>query len=233
MSPHAPETCVDHYVFWRVHPVQVDETVKLQDQFREKPFEATLRTVEYLGNPARKLRRGREEEDIHHRKVHLLSYELANPQPGPPNPPIVRNQFTTEEGQKWQLGRTRFLLIPARKARAGEEIPDTPPPPRVDHFLCYDVLEAPGVEETMDLEDQFGTTNSVFLKPVLFGVPVDKNGEGLIHPDVHLAIYEVHPRLRPPASPAVRTVDQLQRHELNAIESIWLAVPSLKEWKRG
>jgi len=234
MRLNAPETCVDHYTFWRVHPVELDATVTLQDQFQMEPFETRLRAVEFLGNPARKVRREREEEDIHHSKVHLLAYGLEKQIGGPPdnNPPIVRNQFTSEEGERWSLGRTRFLLIPARKAPYPEPAPTTPPPPRVDHFLCYDVLSAPHVHEPMVLRDQFGTTDTAELRPILFGCPVIKNHEGLIHPDVHLAIYELNPGLHPPSTIGVNTADQLRQWELNAVECVWLGVPSHKEWKR-
>lgn len=235
MRLNAPETCVDHYTFWRVLPVGgVEGTVTLLDQFQSMSFETRLHGVEFLGNPARKIRNDREEEDIHHAKVHLLAYSIEKQMDGPPsnNAPIVRNQFTGEGGDRWSLGKTRFLLIPARKAHNTEPPPTTPPPPRVDHFLCYEVFEATPVHESMVIRDQFGTIDTHELRPHLFGVPVIKNEEGLIHPDVHLAIYRLNPGLHPPSTIGVNTADQLRRWQLNAVECVWLAVPSHKEWKR-
>lgn len=233
MSANAPEICVDHYCFWRLTPIPFSHAVVLQDQFRKEPVNVKLRSVEFLGNPAVKRRVHREEEDVHHPSIHLLAYGIATPVEGPPkaNPPVVINQFTGPEGQKWILGQARFLLIPARKAKTPEPPPTTPPPPRVDHFLCYEVLDAPPVPEAMSINDQFGVTDTHELKPILFGVPVIKNKEPLIHPEVHLAIYNLLPGLRPPDPIGVNTADQLRRWQLTAEESVWLGVPSHKQWK--
>ncbi|HEV2719735.1 MAG TPA: hypothetical protein VG323_06925 [Thermoanaerobaculia bacterium] len=116
------------------------------------------------------------------------------------------------------------------KTRLGEPPPE-PPPRRVDHFLCYDVTGVPQVKESIALTDQFGNTTTLWLQPVLFGVPVDKNGEGILHPEVHLAIYEISERRTPEPPIIVNTRDQFGPFGIAIRESFWLAVPSLKEWK--
>ena len=232
MNSNAPESCVDHYLFWRTERFGVQERVTLQDQFDEKPFPAFLPDTQFLGNPAAKTRRGREVEDIHQAKVHLVAYTLDGGRPAPPVV-TVRNQFTGDDGQPWQLGAPRLLLIPARKTVQPEPPPETPPPPRVDHFLCYDVLGVPPVDdEVVLLKDQFGIVETNFLRPILFGLPVSKNGEGLIHPDVHLALYDIQPRQKPAKPIVAQTSDQLRRFQFPIIETAWLGVPSLNEWKR-
>jgi hypothetical protein len=226
----APESCTDHYRFWTTERAGAQVRVRLQGQFDPAPFEADLYAVEYLGNPCRKIRDGREEEDVHQAKIHLLAYSIGEPHPGPPNAIQVRNQFTRDDWTEWRLGPARYLMIPARKAKSGEPDPDGPPPARVDHFLCYEVLEGPAVEERVQLIDQFGESVVEYLRPILFGVPVDKNDEGVLHPDVHLAIYDTYPRVTPPVFFGVRTADQLRRFELEAKEAVWLGVPSHKRW---
>ncbi len=122
-------------------------------------------------------------------------------------------------------------MVPARKAHSDEPPPTTPPPPRVNHYLCYFVEEARKVDEPMVLKDQFETTDTYGLTPYLFGVPVTKNGEPIVLPEVHLAIYRLEPGLFPPVFHIVNTMDQVQMHrELQCRESVWLGVPSFKQW---
>jgi hypothetical protein len=228
-----PQACTDHHAFWRLkEPRRVDHTVRLRDQFHKEEVRRRLIAVTHLGNPARKTRKGHEEEDIHQAKVHLLAYQLDQyVRPHDDQKVRIRNQFTGSDGHVWVVGEAPLLLIPARKSH--DEVPTTPPPPRVDHFLCYKVLEfdGPGIEESIGITDQFGAATIEYLRPLFLGVPADKNGEGLLHPEVHLAIYEMTPPVRPPSTISVNTADQLEAHEgLLAEERVWLGVPSLKEW---
>ena len=119
--------------------------------------------------------------------------------------------------------------MPPYLLRSGS--PEPLPLPGVDHFLPYEVWEAPPIPGFVSLRDQFRVTDTHELRPVFLGVPADKNGEGLIHPDVHLAIYEMKPCLHPQDAISVRTFDQFGRRSMRCIGSVWLGVPSLKEWK--
>ncbi|HEX7155303.1 MAG TPA: hypothetical protein VF618_27805 [Thermoanaerobaculia bacterium] len=226
---NAPETCNDHYLFWKVRETGVDFKVKLQTAADQAPFDTALLQIEYLGNPARKTREGREPEDVHHPSLHLLAYKLGIQREAPERSVFVSNQFG--QGQQWQLGNSQYLLMPARKAKGDEPDPTSPPPPRVDHFLCFRVVEGQAIEETFAVRDQFGEYRFVYLKPILFGYPVSKNDEGTVHPDVYQAIYEVTEVVRPPAHVGVRTLDQLGKLALNAVETAWFGVPSLKAMK--
>jgi len=61
----------------------------------------------------------------------------------------------------------------------------------LDHFKCYEAKgQAP--RETVDLEDEFGKEPKVRVgKPAFFCNPVNKNGEGILNPEVHLTCYEI------------------------------------------
>lgn len=222
-----PETCTDHYLFWKTR--MADEfpgrKVRLAGP-NPSSFEAALLEIEYLGNPARKTRKEHEPEDVHHPSIHLLAYKLGIHVHAPEPVVKVTNQFS--DARDWKLGTSQYLFIPARKAKGDEPDPTSPPPPRVDHFLCYEA-SGPDVKETFRVEDQFGVNDFVSIRPILFGFPADKNDEGLVHPEVHLAIYQITPVVHPPAHISVRTYDQLGPMKLNCIETAWLAVPSYRE----
>jgi hypothetical protein len=235
MSTIDPQICVDHYNFWTTEVFGVQQRVQLKGQFDETPLEYLLSQVNFIGNPVKKERPGHETEDIHHPKVHLLAYDIVPPPPPPPPTRTVRirNQFTGDAPFTWELGPPHFLLVPARKALLGEPTPETPPPPRVDHYLCYDAKGPEIKDQEVFLTDQFATVVNRDLVPLFLGVPVDKNGEGILHPDVHLAIYTLVPPNPLPAPITVQTKDQLQAFDqLQVFENVWLGVPSLKEWKR-
>ena len=127
----SPEACADHYVFWRFEPRDVKFAVNVQGQFQKEGEERRLVRVDHLGNPARKERRDREPEDVHHPSIHLLLYHLDERVDPPPTAPRVKNQFT-DGFEEWVLGPAQFLLVPARKAHSDEPPPTTPPPPCVN-----------------------------------------------------------------------------------------------------
>jgi len=230
MAKAVPEICVDHYVLWIVRPIQVDVgPVKLKEQFQPETYSSgVLHDIQFLGNPAKKRRPGREEEEILHPSVHLLPYTLGEPHRGPRNRVIIRNQFTGPDGDSWSIGESRFLLVPARKTHAPDPPPTTPPLPRVDHFVCYEA-DGPLVNEFSSPVDQFDATDINVMQPRFLGVPADKRGEGILHPDVHLAIYDVQQGIEHEV--VVNTADQFGRRQLKTKNSQFFAVPSFKEWQ--
>lgn len=61
-----------------------------------------------------------------------------------------------------------------------------------NHYKCYDVPQyGPFAQRNVTLKDQFGGTQAQVVRPILHCNPVNKNGEGIPYPDVHLLCYEI------------------------------------------
>ncbi|MFQ5989749.1 MAG: hypothetical protein ACE5K9_07530 [Candidatus Methylomirabilales bacterium] len=67
--------------------------------------------------------------------------------------------------------------------------------PSIDHFLCYEAKTAEGEPKferrSVTLEDQFGSVQMTVRKPEFFCNPVEKNGEGIPDPALHLTCYKI------------------------------------------
>ena len=97
--------------------------------------------------------------------------------------------------------------------------------PTIDHYKCY---EAKGYapRETINLEDQFGKERGVRVgKPAFFCNPVNKNGEGILDPEVHLTCYEIE---RKGEKRDVVVENQFGEQTLTVDEPELLCVPSGK-----
>lgn len=102
-----------------------------------------------------------------------------------------------------------------------------------EHYLCYDIdphggFDARGVK----LKDQFTGYEGKVVRPVTLCNPVDKNGEGIINPEIHLVCYEI--RAKPvtdgPPTVDVLTSNQFAKQSMTAIiPPRILCVPSKKE----
>jgi hypothetical protein len=199
--------------------------VKLKGQFDRQAWLGTIDYVQYLANPVNK-----NDEGILDPKTHLIGYLLRKLEKRQPRRWVeLSNQFTQKD--HWHLGDPTFLLVPAGKTFPPEK--PTLPEGRADHFLCYIVRDANPQRKLVMLEDQFDAKlkrkeRITRIRPLFFGVPVQKNNEQIKDPKTHLAFYEITPRrtLRPPI--VVATKDQLRRNLLKIQESIFLAVPSDK-----
>ncbi len=61
-----------------------------------------------------------------------------------------------------------------------------------NHYKCYDIVSSdPFHPLDASLRDQFGVTGAVVIRPLFHCNPVNKNGEGIPYPDVHLLCYEI------------------------------------------
>lgn len=89
------------------------------------------------------------------------------------------------------------LVVPAAKSLT--EPPAPPADPAFDHFKCYAVKLSKGFPKlpkgtTAEVADQFATARTFLVKkPTRLCVPVDKNGEGVQHPDVALSCFKAKP----------------------------------------
>jgi len=60
----------------------------------------------------------------------------------------------------------------------------------LDHFQCYKA-KGEALKVYVDLEDEFGAATVLVREPEFFCNPVDKNGEGIRSPALHLTCYKI------------------------------------------
>lgn len=87
-----------------------------------------------------------------------------------------------------------FVLVLGASAWAQAPVGAAAPTPlnSQNHYKCYDIVSSePFHPIDASLRDQFGITGAVVIRPVFHCNPVNKNGEGIPYPDVHLLCYEI------------------------------------------
>ncbi len=63
-----------------------------------------------------------------------------------------------------------------------------------EHYQCYAAADPkPFKPREVRLEDQFGKSSTVAVKPALLCTPVSKNGEAIPDKQTHLVCYEIKP----------------------------------------
>ncbi len=171
-----PQLPLDHFRCYRVlqaEPAFADAVVLLQDQFAIPGAlgEAFVRHPTWFCNPAEKRHKNRFFE-ITNPDGHLKFYRIDTA-PEPPRVIKYRNQFG---GGKALLGEAIMLAVPTQKE-------GHPPPENLDHFKCYEVLNARPANALVGLADQWRTEPEVEVGgPVFFCNPTRK-----VHPDTGLA----------------------------------------------
>ncbi|MEO8378647.1 MAG: hypothetical protein ABI779_16515 [Acidobacteriota bacterium] len=230
---HEAERGVDHYKFWILNRQPFVRMVRTRGQFDVEPRVRTTVGLDFIGNPVAK-----DGVAVQFPERHLTGYSLEPPIPSVPEPQrrvVLSNQFTP--ATEWHLGDPELLLLPAGKSFA-EGMPSEPESPST-HYLCYHVRNGEPVNREVELRDQFDDVigqpeREGPLYPTYFAVPVEKNGEPIGNPVVHLAIYRFQPRTGLPNPIYIRTSDQflpLLPILLSVVGPRFLAVPSLKlQW---
>jgi hypothetical protein len=114
--------------------------------------------------------------------------------------------------------------------------PPVPPGAGVaDHYKCYKVKITPGTlkfpkGKQATVADQFQARLYDVKKPQRLCVPVDKNGEGIVHPAVHLMCYQVKPAKGEPKHAKVvgqiHTEKQFGALRLDTVKEDELCVPA-------
>jgi hypothetical protein len=185
------EPPLDHFKVYEVEEVSVSISVTLMDQFDEEnqPREVDLTAINFFANPVEKRIDGEPVAPIQDRNRHLVWYRFSDD--APERTILVENQFTGGETQEWRLANAEWLLVPSEKLEEGNEFPQT-----LDHYKCYQVLEAPAPGVIVELEDQFderlGMAETVTVEePCYFCNPVSKNGDSIMSPEEHLAFYDI------------------------------------------
>ncbi len=101
-----------------------------------------------------------------------------------------------------------------------------------EHYLCYRIDPHGGFKEVpVELKDQFAAYQGVVIRPIQLCNPVDKNGEGILNPEVHLVCYEIKadPIGRFPRTVDVETANQFTEQSMTAVlPPPVLCVPSFK-----
>jgi hypothetical protein len=223
-----PESVLDHFKIWKVKRKEFSRDVTLKGQFDSKTMPAALETVEWLANPVSK-----NDGKILNEKAHLVGYFLKQPSEQPARWVVIKNQFHLKPIH-WRLTDPAVLLVPASKVHSGEP---PKPPADLDHFECYIVAGGEAAGQHFILEDQFdlkrGKSEKISkVEPAFFCVPVSKNGERIVNPAAHLALYDITPRT--PYVTRVITRDQFGVLELEVEESLMVGVPTEKvEWGEG
>ena len=161
MNP-TPSYSLDHYKVYDVRDVPligedgIGRPVLTEGQFDGGPKPGTLLAVTHFATPAIKTLPGESDstsiDDLDDR-AHLTWYELEETVEEPRRRVTFTNQFG--EDQVIVIQNALYLLLPTTKLlnRPPRKVPDD-----LDHYKCYEVVEAPDVEtgQMTDIEDQFG-----------------------------------------------------------------------------
>ena len=233
---------LDRFLSYRVRSATSppDILVNLSDQFLNETFEVTrllaLLTPAATSPPAVIFPDGIFDPD-----THLNSYGIRQATGGKFRG-LQNVQVTNAFGAFIvDVRRPVRLLVPASKSIP----PDDPlPPPEigsidVDHFLCYNVRQkGDRFRGQVLLADQFNPDFVLFdmRQPRRLCNPVDKNGEGIKHPESHLLCFTVRPaRGEAPVEEVEGIVvnDQFRGGEVRTRRIEELCVPSTKTLPGG
>lgn len=112
-----------------------------------------------------------------------------------------------------------LATIPAQAQILAEEV--------ADHYKCYEIISSDPFEPfSVTLRDQFGISESAVVRPLYVCNPVDKNGEGILHPEVHQVCYEI--REEPQPTRALLVSNQFGELQVKVQDARLLCVPSKK-----
>jgi len=217
---------LDHYLLYETTDPNLNIVVQLEDQFNLEPDITVLRPV-YFANPVQKTTQAGDVSSIGNDQAHLVFYEIIEEETFQTDVDAT-NQFHTVTISGPQSTRyINMLAVPSQK------ISYSPPPP-LDHFKFYEIINGPYVGEVMQqVEDQFYTgIDEVQVQYArYFGNPIAKTNDGTVTPigdsDHHLMLYDI-------TTPTTQTwsvvVDnQFGRDTLTVTGPVMLAVPTLKE----
>lgn len=215
-----PTGSLDHFLYRHATGPDAPPLFSLVDQFGPQPQGIDPGPVKSFLVPANKNNEGIVDADSH-----LTGYFL----PGVPPPAtiprvIAHNQFGS---QVIQLGPAEELLVPTRKL-----IGPAQGQPSIDHFTCYHAT-GHSLDRIVTVKDQFlpAAVTRVVREPFLFCNPADKNDEGVLNVEDHLACF----RTEPPGLPVGQVPVQNQFSPvggptiLQVLEDFGLCVPSKKE----
>jgi len=210
----------NHYLVYQLNnEFTADVTVTLQDQF-DQYFHPEGYTTNYLvmdkfANPVMK-----NGEDWYEPFIHQTWWRIDDPQD------VKEVRFVNQIGdQTWDVFDGLYLVLPAFK--------DQPPGsgfPTWNHYKCYDAT-GDNVFFPVNLQDQWGTYDSVAAFPVMFCNPCIKDVFGFERFEIvddfpHLAVYQLEQPILGDHQAFV--ADQFGERNITTERAIWLVVPSDK-----
>ena len=212
-----PPGVLDHFLYY--DSVGPDgPLVTVEDQFG--PLDPTVGLLD-LG-PVRSflVPADKNQEGIVDPFSHLTGYLM----PAPPPAPAFRQVIATNQfgDQALELVGARELLVPTMKLLAGAEGPVS-----IDHFACYDAIGAP-LDLPISIRDQFHQAEvaTVVREPFMFCNPANKNDEGIVNADDHLACFRVDPTVA--AVGQIPISNQFGGAQIDVASDVGLCVPSKK-----
>ncbi|MBC7965231.1 MAG: hypothetical protein H7Z17_04820 [Fuerstia sp.] len=214
------QASLDHFKVYIVKKTEVSFPIASRGQFDKEPVKASLIALTHFANPVSK-----NKEPIIDKNAHLTWYQFKPAEkPEPKRLITFENQFGL---QQITIGQPVYLLVPALKKEDGLDFPKG-----LDHFKCYEVLEGKSVEKSVDLVDQFGSSQTTARIPKYFCVPAEKiRGdilEKIQNEKDHLVFYDIGAE---DAGRVISVGDQFNRpatRELSVEKSVYLGVPTVK-----
>jgi hypothetical protein len=228
-----PDNCLDDFTCYKAKgtsntpPFTTVAGVSLVDQFETAT--AMISRPKLLCPPADK-----DGEGIVDADTHLVAYGLRQ---SPAHSRRTGVKITNQLGDLFiDTIRPDTLLVPTAK-----DLLSFPPPPNplnVDHYKCYKVKVSIGTppfakNTTVSVTDQFDNVARILTlkKPRHLCNPVDKNGEGIANPGVHLLCYQARPargERKHVARQGLYITNQFGQLRLDTIKEGEFCIPSVK-----
>jgi hypothetical protein len=204
--------------------------VRLEDQFNPQETIVDISKVKQFCTAVSK-----DGSVIQDPAAHLTCYKMKRPK----RKTKIQVISTPDQLDQLELDvrkrKRGQLCVPSQLVQQQGTPTATPTPwaPSLDHFELYRIKRTKGapkfVTETVELDDQFlDETTMELKKPVQFGVPTNKNREGIGNPSRHLTCYSVRaPKFE---NQEVTVTNQFKEEQRLSVRRPYrLCVPSYKQ----
>jgi hypothetical protein len=229
-----PGSCADHYLCYMARRQSVFTPaldVRLVDQFED--IRVDVSRIREICTPADKNGEGVIDSATHINR-YMFKARVGQPRFVRRRNIQIDNQLTGSPF-RIEIFKRDLLLVPTNKSLVG---PTTPPAGNVEHYKCYRAKPTPGQPrfqaQNVTVLDQFipGPPKQYTVKRLRqFCTPVDKNNEGMVNPNAHLACYQVKAVRGQPRhirQTGVNTANQFGSLVVGTIRDNSLCIPSLK-----
>lgn len=158
-------------------------------------------------------------------KAYLNWFKIAKPAKEPKRIVTIRDALQTNGTRQLTIKALVYLLSPAQRLTSGSP---SPIPDNLNHFLAYEIADAPETKQQLKLGGAFGPENRTSIRAVFLCVPAEQ-----WHHDEHakiknakrcLVVYELFPQKH---ATTVNTIDQFGLNKLETVSSNWLGVDAV------